>query len=83
MKKILSVFCLLCLFAAPLALTACEASQEEELEGGTEIETTFEEGAVEVDETLDTDMDMGTGTDMDMGTGTDMDMGTETEPPAE
>ncbi|HEX2164811.1 MAG TPA: hypothetical protein VHM02_12740 [Thermoanaerobaculia bacterium] len=83
MKKILSVFCLLCLFAAPLALTACEASQEEELEGGTEIETTFEEGAVEVDETMDMGTGMDMGTDMDMGTGTDMDMGTEMEPPVE
>lgn len=82
MKKILSVFCLLCLFAAPLVLTACEASQDETMETGTEIETTFEEGAVEVDETMDTGMD--TGTDMDMGTGTDMDMGTDMEePPAE
>lgn len=83
MKKILSIFCLLCLFAMPLVLTACESPEEEALEGeDTTVETTFEEGAIEVDETVDP---YATDTGMDMGTdmGTDMDMGTDTEPPAE
>lgn len=78
MKKILSIFCLLCLFAAPLALTACESPQEEAAEEAAEgeatVETTFEEGAVEVEEDLGTEIDLGTG--MDMGTELD-------EPPAE
>jgi hypothetical protein len=83
MKKILTIFCLLCLFAAPLALTACESPEEEAAEEAAEgeatVETTFEEGAVEVDETFDTGTEMDMGTDMDMGTGMD-DMD---EPPAE
>ena len=74
MKKILSIFCLLCLFAAPLVLTACETEEEEAIEemeeGEATVETTFEEGAVEVDETVTM------GTDMDMGTEVD-------EPPVE
>jgi hypothetical protein len=80
MKKILSIFCLLCLFALPLVLTACESPEEEaveETEGDATVETTFEEGAVEVDETVDP---YATDTEMD----TDMDMGTEMdEPPVE
>jgi hypothetical protein len=78
MKKILSIFCLLCLFALPLVLTACESPEEEAVEEGeATVETTFEEGAVEVDETVDpyaTDTEMGTDTDM----GTEVD-----EPPVE
>lgn len=82
MKKILSIFCLLCLFALPLVLTACESPQEEtleETEGEATVETTFEEGAVEVDETVDpyaTDTSYDTGTEMDMDTEVD-------EPPME
>lgn len=82
MKKILSIFCLLCLFALPLVLTACESPQEEAIEESEEvtIETTYEEGAIEVDETVGTDVYMGT--DMDMGTEVHDD-DTDTEPPAE
>jgi hypothetical protein len=84
MKKILSIFCLLCLFAAPLALTACESPEEEAAEEAAEgeatVETTFEEGAIEVDETVGTELDMGT----DMDTGTDVDDFDDVdEPPAE
>lgn len=82
MKKILSIFCLLCLFALPLVLTACESPQEEtleETEGAATVETTFEEGAVEVDETVDpyaTDTELGVGTEMGVDTEVD-------EPPME
>jgi uncharacterized protein YcfL len=83
MKKILSIFCLLCLFALPLVLTACESPQEEAIEESEEvtIETTYEEGAIEVDETMGTDVHMGTDMDMDMDT--DLDDDTDMEPPAE